>query len=143
MTQLTTLDSTTTLTITSREIATLTGKEHRNVLADIRTMLDQLGIGSAEFSAYPPNPQNGVPYLVFKLPKVLTITLLTGYSVVMRHRIVTRWMELEATKQAPQATLPTSFREALLLAAAQQGEIEALAASNQALENQRTIAAPQ
>lgn len=30
------------LTMTSREIAELTGKEHRNVLRDIRTMLTEL-----------------------------------------------------------------------------------------------------
>lgn len=38
-------------TMTSREIAELTGKEHKNVLADIRTMLGDLGLASAEFSA--------------------------------------------------------------------------------------------
>ena len=82
--------------MTSREIAELTGKEHKNVLTDIRAMLDQLGRGCAEFSAYPLNPQNGQAYQVFALPKDLTITLVSGackqagYSVVMRHRIVTR-----------------------------------------------------
>ena len=38
-------------TMTSREIAELTNKEHKNVLADIRTMLDDLGLASADFSA--------------------------------------------------------------------------------------------
>lgn len=36
---------------------------------------------------------------MFNLPEDLTITLLSCYSVVMRHRIVTRWQELEAQQQ--------------------------------------------
>ena len=39
------------LTMSSRVIADLSGKEHKNVLADARKMLDELGLTSAEFSA--------------------------------------------------------------------------------------------
>lgn len=39
------------LTMSSREIAELTGKEHRNVLADMRKMLQELGVQPAKFSA--------------------------------------------------------------------------------------------
>lgn len=82
-------------TMSSREIAELTGKEHKNALADIRAMLEALGQNSAEFSAqYRDSTGRNLP--CFNLPKDLTITLVSGYSVVMRHRIVTRWQELEA-----------------------------------------------
>lgn len=40
-------------TMTSREVAELTGKEHKNVLADVRKMLAE--IGSAEKSANLPD----------------------------------------------------------------------------------------
>ena len=37
--------------MSSLEIAELTGKEHRNVMSDIRKMLDELSIDAAKFSA--------------------------------------------------------------------------------------------
>jgi len=80
--------------MSSREIADLTGKRHDNVMADIRSMLDQLGQTSPEFSGHLPDSY-GRPQAVFHLPKDLTLTLISGYSVPMRHRIVTRWQELE------------------------------------------------
>ena len=43
----------------------------------------------------------------------------------MRHKIVMRWIELEEKGTQPAVRVPTSFREALLLAAAQQEELEA------------------
>lgn len=80
-----------TLTMSSREIAEITGKRHDNVLRDTRTMLEELGGGVLSFEAIYINPQNGQIYTEFLLPKDLTITLVSGYSTVMRHRIVTRW----------------------------------------------------
>jgi len=81
--------------MTSRDIAAYTGKDHRNVLVDIRSMLNQLELDSADFSAqYKDSTGRTLP--AFNLPKDLTITLVSGYSVPMRHAIVTRWQELEA-----------------------------------------------
>lgn len=110
--------------MSSREIAELTGKEHRNVMADIRAMLEQLGRQPAEFSArYLAG--NGQEQPMFVLPKDLTLTLVSGYSVVMRKAIIDRWMVLESASPAP--ALPKSFAEALRLAADQQETIEAQA----------------
>ncbi|WP_430422347.1 Rha family transcriptional regulator [Methylibium petroleiphilum] len=94
--------------MSSREIAELTGKRHDHVLVDIRNMLDELRMTSPEFSGHLPDAY-GRPQVCFNLPKDLTITLVSGYSVVMRHRIVTRWSELEA-KQSAGPSVPTSFR---------------------------------
>jgi len=94
--------STTTgpLTMTSREIADYTGKLHYNVIADIRNMLEQLGMDSAQFwTQYKDTTGRTLP--MFNLPKDLTLTLVSGYSVPMRHAIVTRWQELEAEKAPP------------------------------------------
>lgn len=75
--------------MSSREIAELTGKDHKHAMADIRTMLDDLGERSAEFSAHPPDSY-GRSQPVFNLPKDLTITLVAGYSTPMRFKIVRR-----------------------------------------------------
>jgi anti-repressor protein len=127
-------------TMTSREIAELTGKEHKNLLADIRTMLEGLGATSAEFSANLPDAY-GRPQPGFRLPKRETLILVSGYSVAMRARIIDRWQELEAQQQAA-FIAPTNLREALLLALAQEEQIEALSTAKAALEHKAAVDAP-
>ena len=94
-------------TMSSREIAELTGKEHRNVLRDIRTMLDELKINVLSFERVYFDAKNE-RRIEFLLPKDLTITLVSGYNVTMRHRIVTRWMELEEEAAKPAAPVVAS-----------------------------------
>ena len=61
-----------TSTMSSREIAELCGKEHKNVMADIRSMCESLNIQSAEFSAdY--KDDKGRTYPCFNLPKRETL----------------------------------------------------------------------
>lgn len=82
-------------TMSSREIAELTGKRHGDVIRDIRVMLDALAGDDAVLRhVYEERDARGYTVLI-NLPKDLVITLVSGYSVQMRHRIVTRWLELE------------------------------------------------
>lgn len=93
--------------MSSREIAELTGKEHKNVLADIRKMLAELGKAAAEFSATAKiaGPNGSTRTVdVLKLPKRETLILVSGYNVQMRAKIIDRWQELEA-KQVVQPQL--------------------------------------
>jgi phage regulator Rha-like protein len=107
------------LTMSSREIADLTGKEHRGVLRDIRNLLAELhGEGGMHSFVHTyTNPQNGQIYPVFHLPKRETLILVSGYSVQLRARIIDRWQELEdqANNRVPQ-TLPEALRLAADLA---------------------------
>jgi len=102
------------LTMTSREIAELTGKQHKDVLYDIRNMLEKLEIESAQFSADYKDTK-GRTYQEFRLDRELTLTLVSGYDIPLRHRVVTRLAELEARPEHP--LIPQTLPEALRLAA--------------------------
>jgi phage antirepressor YoqD-like protein len=92
-------------TMSSREIAELTGKEHRNVMRDIRTMLVELygedRMLTFEQTVERPNPSGGAPIRspVFMLPKRESLILVSGYSVPLRAKIIDRWEELEREKR--------------------------------------------
>lgn len=98
------------VTMTSREIAELTGKDHRHVMRDVRTLQKQLGDmfeGSAQNWTH---PQNGQRYEEFALAKNTCLTLLLGYDAVARMKVVKRWQELEAGA-AP--AMPLTYAQAL------------------------------
>lgn len=82
------------VTMSSREIAELCEKNHADVLRDIRVMLDQLGVVASSFAGNYV-AVNGKANPCFHLPKDLTLTLVSGYNVVLRKRIIDRWLELE------------------------------------------------
>ena len=87
--------------MSSREIANLTGKKHKNVMADCRSMFESLNLQSAEFSA---NYQDdkGRTYQEYWLDQDLTMTLMMGYSIPLRHKVATRWRQLESGEALPQ-----------------------------------------
>ncbi|BCX53890.1 phage regulatory protein/antirepressor Ant [Comamonas sp. Z1] len=109
------------LTMSSREIADLTGKELGHVNRDIRAMLD--GLQDDPELEHVCEDQDGRGYTTaFHLGRELTYTLLAGYSVVLRRRVIARWQELEA-QQSPK--LPQTMAQALRLAAEQAEQLEA------------------
>ncbi|MCK6671515.1 phage antirepressor KilAC domain-containing protein [Enterobacter roggenkampii] len=117
--------------MTSLEIAGLCDKRHDHVCRDIKVMLEQLNIQSPQiWGEY--RDDMGRAYPCFHLPKDLCLTLVSGYNVVLRKRIIDRWLELE---QQNQPKVPQSFSEALRLAA----ELEE---KKQMLTDQLAIAAP-
>lgn len=124
-TAVTVVSTSTVQIMSSKEIADLTGKRHDHVLADIRNMFTQLQIDSTEFSGqYKDSTGRSLP--CFNLDKDLSVCLVSGYNVQLRMAIIKRWNELEAQAQ-PQFNLPTTFSQALLLAAQLEEQKELLA----------------
>ena len=121
-----------TLTMSSREIAELCEKEHRHVARDIEVMFEQLEINPKGYVQIWTHPQNGQSYREFMLPKDLTLTLVAGYSVKLRKRIIDRWLELE-NQQNPTALLPQNYLQALEQLVASEKEKQALALENKAM----------
>lgn len=87
-------------TMSSRDIAELTGKRHDHVMADIRKMLSDLNLHAPEFSGVYKDQQL-IERPCFNLPKRETLILVSGYSVAMRAKIIDRWQELEAQTAKP------------------------------------------
>jgi len=115
-------------TMSSLEIANLTGKDHSDVLKDIRRILTEAEIGDGQFSASYKSSQNkNLP--CYNLPRRECDLVVSGYSVKYRLAIIDRWQELEIA----QHQLPQSFSEALLLAGKLQAEKEKLEEENKKL----------
>lgn len=93
-------------TMSSREIAELTGKQHKHVRRDIAKMLDELGYAPDGLVHPWTDPQNGQTYEEFRIDRRLTDCLLTGYSAKARIKVIDRWHELEASQTPkPMTTL--------------------------------------
>ena len=134
---LTVIESSNVLTMSSLEIADLTGKQHKNVLMDIRNMLNQLEIQSAIFTAdY--KDSKGRTYQCYNLPKDETLCLIAGYNVQVRMRIIKRWQELEA-KGKPD--LSTDVGKLLLIQEMAAKQLE-LISENKRISESLSIAAP-
>lgn len=103
------------LTMSSREIADLVEKRHAHVLRDIEKMLqdiDQPSFGPVSFEAQYKDAK-GEWRKEYRLPKDLTVTLITGYRADLRYKVVKRLEELEG-----QAAKPAMLSGPQLMAAA-------------------------
>lgn len=99
-----------TLTMSSREIATLCDKEHKNVKRDIEVMAEQLELDTLKFEHIYKDSQNR-EQTEYLLDKETCLCLVAGYNAKLRMAIIKRWQELEqATTQKP---VPLTFAEAL------------------------------
>ena len=104
-------------TMSSLEISELTGKRHDNVMRDIANMLNELNLDFLSFEGtYTGKANRTSP--CFNLNEELSLTLVSGYSIKMRHLIIKRWQELEKD------LIPQSYSAALQLSADLQKKIE-------------------
>ncbi|WP_314407340.1 Rha family transcriptional regulator [Pseudomonas kuykendallii] len=89
--------TTVNVTMSSREIAELTGKPHGNVMRDIRAMMKALGDDSNLNHLREEKDSRGYTKAAH-LDRELTETLITGYSIPLRHRVIRRLHELEEAR---------------------------------------------
>lgn len=120
-------------TMSSREIAELTGKRHPDVKRDIQAMAKELKVDASVFAHIYLDSMNReqVEYL---LDRDHTDCLLTGYSSEMRMKVIRRWRELESKQEI---ALP-DFSNPAAAARAWAEQFELRQAANEAL----AIAAP-
>lgn len=105
-----------TQSMSSLQIAEVTGKRHDAILRDIRKLLEQ-GVQAHNFveSHYeqilPTGGKKQIP--CFQLTKKGCLILASGYNAVLREKIINRWEELESGKAQPmvktQAPTPTQI----------------------------------
>lgn len=81
-------------TMSSLEIASLTGKDHKHVLRDIRKMFDELEINESRFGLVYFDAKNE-ERPCYDLPYDETMILLTGYSTKLRAKVVREWSSMK------------------------------------------------
>ena len=88
-------------TMSSIQIAELTERAHKNVMRDIRNLLEQ-GVSRLNFelSSYEqPQPNGGVKTVpCYNVTKKGCLILASGYDAKLREKIIDRWEELEQEK---------------------------------------------
>ena len=87
-------------TMSSRVIADLTEKRHDHVKRDVENMLGQLGLDIPKFGGIYFDAQNR-QQTEYLLDEELTMTLVTGYNIVLRNRVIKRWKDLELQASQP------------------------------------------
>lgn len=115
-----TKENASTLTMSSREIAEITHKEHKNVLRVIRDLIEQNLVAQIEPLKFEYRNQW---FDYYELNKRDTFVVVARLSPEFTAAVVDRWQELE-NQQKPTALIPKSFSEALMLAAQLQAEKE-------------------
>lgn len=115
MNELSNITPTTGTTMSTREIAELVEKRHDNVMRDTKTMFEALEISALKFEGSYIG-DNGKALLLYNLPRDLTMTLVTGYSIPYRKKVIDRLAELERFQNSPEAALsdPAKLRHLLL-----------------------------
>ncbi|MFL8989546.1 phage antirepressor KilAC domain-containing protein [Pseudomonas sp. QLc11A] len=90
------------ITMSSREIAKLTGKRHGDVIRDVKVMLGELGLeGDAELRHVEIREDLRGYTSEIMLPRREVEILLTGYSVPLRAKVIDRLHELDADVLKP------------------------------------------
>ena len=92
-------------TMTSLEIAEVTGKNHAHVMRDIRQILAQ-GVDQSNFGLVEYTDKKGEHRPCYELTKKGCLILASGYDALLREKIINRWEELETKERTGGLSLP-------------------------------------
>ena len=109
-------------TMSSREIAELCEKEHFHVKRDCEVVFRGLNLDASKFGCTYLDSMNR-EQTEYLLDEELTMTLITGYSILLRNRVIKRWKEHEDKASKP---VELSRMELIQLALAAEQENQAL-----------------
>lgn len=111
--------------MTSKEIAEITGKPHSDLLKAIRLMeVSWIKVNGGKFSLVEYTDAKGEKRPMYQLNKTECLYIATKFNDEARAKLVIRWEELEKEKRSGNFVIPSTFSEALMLAAKQAEEIE-------------------
>lgn len=108
--------------MSSREIAELCEKEHFHVKRDCEVIFRGLNLDASKFGCTYLDSMNR-EQTEYLLDEELTMTLITGYSILLRNRVIKRWKELEDKASKP---VELSRMDLIQLALAAEQENQAL-----------------
>ena len=132
-------------TMTSLEIAEVTGRNHKDVMRSIREMEDAwVKVNGRKFALVEYKDAKGEMRPCYSLSKTECLYIATKFNDEARAKLILRWEELE-TNEVSLIKVPTTFAEALRLAADQAEKLEAQekmleASSKEIVELSGTIA---
>lgn len=108
-------------TMSSRDIAELTGKRHDHILRDCDTLNDnyeKMGLPKLGEGYYTHPNTGNQQHREFRLTKIQTLDLMTGYRTDLRIKVNRRWAELEEEKMKREKEVkviePTEYDRELL-----------------------------
>lgn len=125
------------LKMTSREIAEITGKLHKNVMRDIRNMEPAWEkVNGLKFELVEYTDEKGEKRPEYQLDKREVLYVATKWNDEIRARIILRWEELENNLRNNQnvISLPQNYEEALEHLLIQVRENKKLIAENKVLQ---------
>ena len=98
-------------TMGTRVIAELCEKEHFHVKRDCEVMFTSLKLDASKFGGIYLDSMNR-QQTEYLLDEELTMTLVTGYNIVLRNRVIKRWKELELQASQPSYLIEDPIKRA-------------------------------
>ena len=98
-------------TMSTRVIADLCEKQPQHVKRDCENMFTSLDLDASRFGHIYFDSMNR-QQTEYLLDEELTMTLVTGYNIVLRNRVIKRWKELEAQISLPSYAIEDPIKRA-------------------------------